>query len=81
VVIVSVEVAPLGLGVTGVVEKLLALQAGSGEPVPVTAQARLTGALYAFRAVSVTVEVPLLPGATAAGVVADILKSGTVAGP
>jgi hypothetical protein len=74
---VRVEVAPPAVGVTEPGEKLLALH---DTPVPVTLQPRLTGELYPFSAVKVTVEVPLLPGATAAGVVAAIVKSAAVAG-
>jgi hypothetical protein len=40
---VTVEVAPLAVGVTGVVP--VTLHAGNGEPVPVTLQLRLTGEL------------------------------------
>lgn len=74
VVIVSVVWAPAPVGVTGFIEKLVALQTGSGEPVPVTLHVRLTGRLYPLSAVRVTVEVPEVPGFTAAGVVAEIKK-------
>jgi hypothetical protein len=77
---VRVEVAPLPLGVSGLVEKLVVPHAGSGAPVPVTLHAKLTPKLYPLSAVNVTVDVPLVPGATAAGVVAEILKSGVVVG-
>jgi hypothetical protein len=40
---VRVEVAPAAVGVTESGEKLLALQAGNGDPVPVTLQLRFTG--------------------------------------
>jgi hypothetical protein len=80
VVMVTVEVAvPLLVSVTGVVEKLEALHAGKGEPVPLALQVKLTGRSYPNREVSVTVEVPDVPGLTAAGVVAEMLKSATVA--
>lgn len=39
---VRVEVAPVEVGVTEPEEKLLALHAGKGEPVPLTLQPRLT---------------------------------------
>lgn len=42
VVMVSVDMFPLVVGVTDPGEKLLALQAGRGEPVPVTAQPNVT---------------------------------------
>jgi hypothetical protein len=64
------------VGVTEVGERL---QVGAGDPPPLTPQVRLTDELYPFSAVKVTVEVPLLPGATAVGVVAVIVKSATVA--
>jgi len=59
-------------------EKLAALHAGSGDPGPVTLHVRLTGRLYPLSAVRVTVEVPEVPGFTAAGVVAEIKKPSTV---
>ena len=74
-VMVSMLVA---VGVTGLVEKLVALHAGSGEPVPVTVQVRLTGEAYELYDVRVTVEVAELPAATAAGVVAAMVKFGPV---
>jgi hypothetical protein len=40
---VRVEVAPLAVGVSGFVAKLLAAHAGRGEPDPATLQVRLTG--------------------------------------
>ena len=73
---VTVEVAPgLATGVTGVVP--VTLHTGNGEPLPVTAHVRFTGEAYPSIEVTVTVEVPLAPGETAAGVVAAMLKSGT----
>jgi hypothetical protein len=81
VVIVNVEVAPLLVGVTGFVENaLLALHEGAGDPVPLTLHDMVTGRLYVFNEVSVTVDVPELPGLTAVGVVAATVKSGMVAG-
>jgi hypothetical protein len=62
-------VAGLGL------KLLVPLQAGKGEPVPVTLQVKLTGELYPLMESSVTVEVPDEPGLTAAGVVAVTEKS------
>lgn len=59
-------------------EKLVALQAGSGEPVPVTLHMSLTGRLYPLSAVKVTVELAEVPGFTAPGVVAEIKKPLTV---
>ncbi len=59
----------------------LALQAGAGEPLPVTEQVSVTGRLYAFNEVNVTVETPDDPGLTAVGVLAVSVKSGAVAGP
>jgi hypothetical protein len=76
---VRVDIAPPAVGVTGLVEKLLALHAGSGDPVPLTLQAKLTEELYPLSSVKVTVDVPLVPGATAVGVVAEMVKSGVVA--
>ena len=64
---------PLG-GVTGLVEKLAALQVGSDEPVPVTLQVRLTGELNPLTEDRVTVELPGFPGFTAGGVVAAMPK-------
>jgi hypothetical protein len=81
VVMVRVEVAAGLAGVTVPGLKLLALQAGAGDPDPLTLQLRLTDELYPFSEVKLTVEVPLLPGDTAAGAVAAIAKSGAVAGP
>jgi len=79
---VKVDVAPPLVGVSGFVEKALeALQEGAGDPPPVTAQDKVTCWLYAFSAVSVTVDVAELPGLTAVGVVAAIVKSGAVADP
>ena len=72
---VTVEAAPLAVGVTGLVP--VTLQAGAGEPPPVTAQVNWTGEAYAAIDVSVTVEVLVAPGETAAGAVAVMLKSGT----
>jgi hypothetical protein len=74
VVIVTVVCAPAPVGVTGLVEKLVALQAGGGEPAPVTLHVRLTGRLYPLSAVRVTVDVADVPAFTAAGVVAEIRK-------
>jgi hypothetical protein len=73
---VTVEVAPLAVGVWGLVP--VTLHVGNGEPVPVTAQVRLTGDAYPLTAVKVTVEVPEPPGLTVAGAVAEIVKSGAV---
>ena len=81
VVMVRAEDAAGLAGVTVPGLKLLALQAGAGDPDPLTLQFRLTDALYPFSEVKVTVEAPLLPGDTAAGAVAAIVKSATVAGP
>ena len=76
--IVTVEVAPPLVGVTGFVENApLALHDGSGDPVPVTLHVSVTGRLYPLIEVNVTVEVPELPAFTAAGVEAAMLKSGT----
>ena len=76
VVMVTVEVLPLAVGVTGFVP--VTVQSGVRVPVPpVTAQLRFTGKLYPAIDVRVTVEVPLAPGATAGGVVAVMLKFGT----
>ena len=77
---VSVVAAPVVVGVTGLAGlKLVALHAGSGVPVPVTVQLSATGELYALYALRDTVEVPDDPGATAAGVVAVMLKTGPCA--
>jgi hypothetical protein len=73
---VTVEVAPLAVGVCGLVP--VTLHVGDGEPLPVTAHVRLTADAYPLSAVRVTVEVPEPPGLTAAGVVAEIVKSGAV---
>jgi hypothetical protein len=54
------------------------LQAGSGEPAPVTPHVKLTGRLYPLRAVRVTVEAAEVPGVTVAGAVAEIRKPLTV---
>jgi hypothetical protein len=72
-VIVSVEVAPLAVGVTGLDEKLP--QAGIGEPLPVTLHVRLT-AFEKLVDVNVIVDVALLPALTALGVVAVITYPG-----
>ena len=71
---VSMVCAPAPVGVTGLVEKLVALQAGSGEPAPVTLHVKLTRRLYPLSAVRVTVEVAEDPAFTAAGVVPEIKK-------
>jgi hypothetical protein len=73
---VTVEVAPLAVGVCGLLP--VTLHVGNGEPLPVTAHVRLTGDAYPLTAVKVTVEVVELPGLTAVGVVAEIVKSGAV---
>lgn len=74
VAIVSVVFVPPLTGVTGLVEKLAALQVGSDEPVPATLQVRLTGELNPLIEDRVTVEVPETPGFTGAGVVAAMPK-------
>jgi hypothetical protein len=79
---VKVDVAPGLAGVTGLVEKALAaLHAGAGDPPPLTLHASVTCWESAFNAVTVTVDVPEVPGFTAAGVVAAIAKSGEVTDP
>jgi hypothetical protein len=78
VVIVSVVVAPPLVGVTGLVEKLVALHCGAGVPVPVTAQVRLTDELYPLSELKVTVDIPELPAFRAAGVVAEIVNAACV---
>jgi hypothetical protein len=78
VVTIRMVCAPTPVGVTGLVEKLVMLQAGSGEPAPVTVHVKLTGRLYPLRAVRVTVEAAEVPAFTAAGVVAEIRKPLTV---
>ena len=75
---VSMVCAPTPVGVTGLAEKLFWLQAGSGEPAPVTLHVKLTGRLYPLRAVRVTVEAAEVPAFTAGGVVAEIRKPLTV---
>lgn len=73
---VTVEVLPLAVGVTGFVP--VTVQSGVRVPVPpVTAQLRCTDELYPAIDVKVTVDMPLAPGATAGGVVAVMLKFGT----
>lgn len=73
---VTVDVAPLAVGVCGLVP--VTLHVGNGEPLPLTAQVSLTAEAYPLTAVKVTVEVLGAPGLTAAGVVAEIVKSGAV---
>jgi hypothetical protein len=71
---VTVEIAPPGVGVWGFVP--VTLHPGSGEPVPVTVQLKVTGELYPLNEVKVTVEVLEAPADTAAGAVAVREKAG-----
>ena len=80
--IVRVDVAPLLLGVTGLVENAVDdEQDGAGDPPPLTLHDSVTCCVSLFSSVTVTVDDPELPGFTAVGVVAESPKSGVKAEP